>query len=548
MPFSAKCFIASMIMAAFLSTAHAANIYVDQTLSSDCTGGNYSIAKRNCSGSDGDAYNTIQKAVNAMRSGDDIFLRGGTYYLGGSGVVIPYTMSGSPDNWNSIQSYPGEWAILDGENNMSTRALLGYTSSGDSGPLSYWKFERLEFARADNVTENRATAIGIHHGPFIVRHCYFHDIGRAIANPGNNNGGAIRGSTWRDSIIEYNYFRNNRNPNTVYMSDICNFSDYVDNPASVDINNARRSNIIRYNIFEGGSEAVKFKAQQFLSLDHSGTHMTYKDKGDQIHHNIFINYNSRMQFWQDFVQVHHNIFDSCGEVCTTDPSTNFREFFHATFYNNLFKNTRLVFTRGSYSTSVRNYSVTGEFGLYHPYSYAFNNIFEAIYGKDRGILNLGIHFTWSSSTNWETHMNWSTVHIENNLFHGYGLNDKVITIANSKDYSVNDMEYLGRSSFNYAMSSSGLHTSGQDYKTVSAYSLGRNNRSISNGGKGGPHPYLTGINIPSYVGPCDPNDCGWVDEVLSLRNIINMTNASPIKPGDNIPPTAPGGIGIKVFY
>jgi hypothetical protein len=45
---------------------------------------------------------------------------------------------------------------------------------------------------------------------------------------------------------------------------------------------------------------------------------------------------------------------------------------------------------------------------------------------------------------------------------------------------------------------------------------------ISNGGLGSPHPYLTGVAIPTYVGATDPSDPGnsqWVDEVLSLRNL-----------------------------
>lgn len=62
--------------------ADAANIYVDGTLGADCTSGNYSTSARTCTGSNGNAYNTIQAAVTAMSGGDDIYLRGGTYQEG----------------------------------------------------------------------------------------------------------------------------------------------------------------------------------------------------------------------------------------------------------------------------------------------------------------------------------------------------------------------------------------------------------------------------------------------------------------------------------
>lgn len=54
-------------------------IYVDNQLTSDCLGSSYSIDKRDCSGSDGVAYNTIQEAETASRVDDIILLRGGTY-------------------------------------------------------------------------------------------------------------------------------------------------------------------------------------------------------------------------------------------------------------------------------------------------------------------------------------------------------------------------------------------------------------------------------------------------------------------------------------
>ena len=49
--------------------------YADGSLSSNCTSGNYSIANRNCTGSDGNAYKSLQDASNASAAGDTILVR-----------------------------------------------------------------------------------------------------------------------------------------------------------------------------------------------------------------------------------------------------------------------------------------------------------------------------------------------------------------------------------------------------------------------------------------------------------------------------------------
>ena len=56
----------------------ATNYYVDGSLGSNCTG-NYSITNRSCSGSDGNAYTTVQAAVDATVAGDTVYIRAGTY-------------------------------------------------------------------------------------------------------------------------------------------------------------------------------------------------------------------------------------------------------------------------------------------------------------------------------------------------------------------------------------------------------------------------------------------------------------------------------------
>ena len=47
-----------------VGSSQAVNLYVDQTLSTDCTIGNYSTTNRACTGTDGATYRVAQDAVN----------------------------------------------------------------------------------------------------------------------------------------------------------------------------------------------------------------------------------------------------------------------------------------------------------------------------------------------------------------------------------------------------------------------------------------------------------------------------------------------------
>lgn len=69
---------------AFSLTSHsakalAATRYVDGNLGANCTSSNYSIANRDCSGTDGNAYQTVSEGVSATAAGDTLYIRGGNY-------------------------------------------------------------------------------------------------------------------------------------------------------------------------------------------------------------------------------------------------------------------------------------------------------------------------------------------------------------------------------------------------------------------------------------------------------------------------------------
>lgn len=90
--------------------AWATTRYVDANLGADCTSGNYSIASRNCTGSDGNAYNTLLEGIGVTTAGDTLYIRAGTYTqqlhetsFAGTGT------SGSPI---LVSRYQNEAAIL----------------------------------------------------------------------------------------------------------------------------------------------------------------------------------------------------------------------------------------------------------------------------------------------------------------------------------------------------------------------------------------------------------------------------------------------------
>jgi hypothetical protein len=86
-----------------------ATIYVDSNLSGTCNG-TYSIANRNCSGSDGVAYKTIQQAANVVVPGSLVYVRSGRY------ANFQFNVSGTAAKPIVYQSYPydSSRAIIDG--------------------------------------------------------------------------------------------------------------------------------------------------------------------------------------------------------------------------------------------------------------------------------------------------------------------------------------------------------------------------------------------------------------------------------------------------
>src|SRR5262245_59269577 len=114
-----------LIYAAWLTGAHAATRYVDGNLSSNCTSGNYSVSKRNCSGSDGSAWISIRDGLqNTTGAGDTLFIRGGTYT--NQQIDLSFVANGTSwTNLTRVASYENELVIVSYDTTRSGVANAG---------------------------------------------------------------------------------------------------------------------------------------------------------------------------------------------------------------------------------------------------------------------------------------------------------------------------------------------------------------------------------------------------------------------------------------
>ena len=97
-----------LLFCAMAGFARAQTIYVDNRLAADCNG-NYSIADRDCSGSDGDAYGTLAAAAAVAVPGTQVLIRGGVYR-----EQLSPRRSGEPGAYITYKNYPGEVVEITG--------------------------------------------------------------------------------------------------------------------------------------------------------------------------------------------------------------------------------------------------------------------------------------------------------------------------------------------------------------------------------------------------------------------------------------------------
>ena len=120
--------------------AFATTRYVDGNLRADCTAGDYSIASRSCTGSDGDAYITIADGLTNTASQDTLLIRAGTYdeSIGSTDIA---NGGGSWATATTVQAY-----------NSETVTLLPTSGNCTNSTLYVWRTGGINYVIVDGLT------------------------------------------------------------------------------------------------------------------------------------------------------------------------------------------------------------------------------------------------------------------------------------------------------------------------------------------------------------------------------------------------------------
>lgn len=164
-----------------------------------------------CPNGTGSGYSTIQAAMDAMTPGSTIYMRSGVYYE--THIDMTSCRHGLTDAKNKLASYPGEWAVIDGqyeEPSYFRPAVLWAT--GGAG-FSNWIFERFEVTGGGDPVTLPGTGAGIYLGsPKNVefRYLYVHDNYTMAQGHGYAGGIMLAGPA--NCVVEYCYFKGNGSP------------------------------------------------------------------------------------------------------------------------------------------------------------------------------------------------------------------------------------------------------------------------------------------------------------------------------------------------
>lgn len=179
-------------------------VFVDNTLGADIANGAYSIANRNASGSDGNAYTTLAAAIAAIDDTDVIFIRAGTYAeLSTNNTCYRITRP------CTIQPYDNEAVTLtyDSENPPTiaegTQGPIIYILSGNVilQDVTVAGTKAIKTVRGDDTEVNVRIADGCDN--VIVRGCIIHDAGHAGIKFGAVNGCLIERNQIYDCGVYY---------------------------------------------------------------------------------------------------------------------------------------------------------------------------------------------------------------------------------------------------------------------------------------------------------------------------------------------------------
>ena len=544
---------AAVVLVVGSTPAWAEVFYADSTLKADITDGTYSIRNRAPGGTDGNAYATINAGVKAMKPGDTLLLRGGTFR---ECRIDLRGKTGTADAWFTMRSYPGEWAVVDAEHRgiegKRVNVFGGHVSTDVRTPEdapAYWRFQwfevtgggaarvgpdgkRLIFKEVKPRPKLGAGFLlwGAHH--MVFDHLYIH---------GNYGGIRLRNTAARGAdahaphevVITHCYLTDNSFPGMDYTGNGTHVRLYGDHSyfkKPVDIHTANTGNEVRYNLMEGGTIGYADKYMQFICMDHVGTDIRGQARGNRIHHNIVRN-TSRMGIFvcQDFAQVYNNIVDTDSHaiVIGKTATSNCREPFYVAAYNNLVITSRLgiYLNHGCATFAQWPRRINYHYGLGTPFCHFWNNIVQ-YRGEGEPKAGIVVRFAGKDAEG-PSKVDMRTVHIGNNYFPDRSNDTLAVQVGGRQDgYSADAYVAKGWAKAMYAgkpKADDPLYKPGSKYKTRGEHKL--NGKTIATGGRGGDHPYLDGVKIPGYVGPTDRKDDAWVDEVLNLKNLGKMQKA-----------------------
>jgi hypothetical protein len=347
-------------------SADAKTFYLDGNLSSNISNGTYSIANRNSSGSDGNAYNNIQDAINNLGSGDTLYIRSGNYTRNGNNnnygafgegslhITVPsqissygnekpviYTQPGKM-NYNPVPSsmgtdgvryYPWPAISVQGTGNVTIRGLKTYGQIALQGVAGI-TVENCDFGGGGPQLDQGIVVYLANTQNVVVRNCFIH---RSSAS-----GSAFQMYNTRDLLVENNTFYDN------YGTDF-NFKD-CGSPTSD--GSSWGTNTFRYNFLttstinnSGGIRGINQDTPVANNL---------------VYQNIF--YKKNMAIWFVFppMTVYNNTFIDCNGGLGTWFDTPVKA------YNNIFYNTS---TNGSNQYvqlgGVSNGNVSMDYNLYY---------------------------------------------------------------------------------------------------------------------------------------------------------------------------------------
>lgn len=501
---------------------------------------------------------TITNRITDANGGWNIILRGGTYQE--HDIYIAPTKTGTSGAWNTLRSYAGEWAIIDGQRantGPNTYATLKNWDGNEctSGTFAqYWILERFELTGGGHSSGTVIEGAGLWwvKGPFTMRYTYIHDN---LTVNGDENSAGISGTAWQGNTIEYNYFYNNGSEaheqlNSTAGPGPISCSEYY----AYDQNWEIRDNTIRYNYIVGSGDdtGIRTKGYTTLTSTRNGSDTSRRTYGDKLHHNIVKGVNVSIHYQQDGVQIYNNITDQTGQpkstgyndghpIKTRRWNSTERDVLWPVVYNN---------TCFDASEGIVHFHQNDSGGAYY---WNYNNILDQATGITLADIVYGCS---NGSGRYCPDYSTSTLDITNvNIDRNYVYRGPSTSYVLAGDqawptgaYTFAQWETLKSANlYKQAYNAGNLlfqGTSGADkYRVRSAHTV-EGSTTIANGGIGGSHPYLAGVTFPSYIGAANPSDDSWVAGVLALNSTyftsaINGSTPSWIEGGggDTTPPT-----------